>query len=91
MLVSIIDLSQSGRPDSNRRMSAWKADALPLGDARVGMFILPAVKASGKSTTPHGHGFLKVVNIPRQAGQKPGRYGQQTICEPEPHCESQLA
>jgi hypothetical protein len=25
---------QSGRPDSNRRMSAWKADALPLGDAR---------------------------------------------------------
>ncbi len=24
----------SGRPDSNRRISAWKADALPLGDAR---------------------------------------------------------
>ena len=26
---------KSGRPDSNRRMSAWKADALPLGDARI--------------------------------------------------------
>jgi hypothetical protein len=25
----------SGRWDSNPRMSAWKADALPLGDARL--------------------------------------------------------
>src|SRR5688572_33136391 len=27
--------SQSGRWDSNPRISAWKADALPLGDSRV--------------------------------------------------------
>ena len=26
---------KSGRRDSNSRMSAWKADALPLGDARI--------------------------------------------------------
>ena len=26
---------QSGRRDSNPRMSAWKADALPLGDSRI--------------------------------------------------------
>ncbi len=26
---------KSGRPDSNSRISAWKADALPLGDARI--------------------------------------------------------
>ena len=26
---------KSGRPDSNRRMLAWKANALPLGDARA--------------------------------------------------------
>ncbi len=29
----------SGRSDSNRRVLAWKANALPLGDARVA-FIL---------------------------------------------------
>jgi hypothetical protein len=28
-------LLQSGRRDSNPRISAWKADALPLGDSRV--------------------------------------------------------
>ena len=26
---------QSGQRDSNPRISAWKADALPLGDARI--------------------------------------------------------
>ena len=28
-------LYQSGRRDSNPRISAWKADALPLGDSRM--------------------------------------------------------
>ena len=28
-------MNQSGRRDSNPRISAWKADALPLGDSRV--------------------------------------------------------
>src|ERR1043165_5446849 len=27
--------NQSGRRDSNPRISAWKADALPLGDSRM--------------------------------------------------------
>ncbi len=31
---------KSGRRDSNPRMSAWKADALPLGDSRVHIVIL---------------------------------------------------
>ena len=31
---------KSGRWDSNPRMSAWKADALPLGDARIKSFYI---------------------------------------------------
>ncbi len=29
---------QSGRRDSNPRISAWKADALPLGDSRMNRY-----------------------------------------------------
>jgi predicted nucleotidyltransferase component of viral defense system len=32
---------ESGRRDSNPRISAWKADALPLGDSRLTSMILP--------------------------------------------------
>jgi hypothetical protein len=34
-LPDIWDSPLSGRRDSDPRMSAWKADALPLGDARM--------------------------------------------------------
>ena len=33
--ASIAIVTESGRRDSDPRISAWKADALPLGDARV--------------------------------------------------------
>lgn len=34
-------LARSGRRDSNPRISAWKADALPLGDSRQGSGFYP--------------------------------------------------
>src|SRR5512133_3858721 len=37
------DTLKSGRWDSNPRISAWKADALPLGDSRVQKLYLRAV------------------------------------------------
>ena len=39
--VLIADCYLSGRRDSNPRISAWKADALPLGHARIRTTILP--------------------------------------------------
>ena len=41
--------SQSGRWDSNPRMSAWKADALPLGDSRTGDYNSTATVVDGQA------------------------------------------
>ena len=39
----------SGRSDSNRRMLAWKANALPLGDARVAFILADSLWLSNYS------------------------------------------
>ena len=39
----------SGQRDSNPRMSAWEADALPLGDARMGLDSTTAIGAAARS------------------------------------------
>ena len=39
---------KSGRWDSNPRISAWKADALPLGDARVVLRLYTATPRSSR-------------------------------------------
>ncbi len=43
-------LKRSGRRDSNPRISAWKADALPLGDARVGLIFY---RQDGRQSSNH--------------------------------------
>src|SRR5215208_2502982 len=56
--------SKSGRRDSNPRISAWKADALPLGDSRV----------RSKFYHNHGHGYYaepRVTNRLKRANQSP--------------------
>ena len=40
---------KSGRSDSNRRMLAWKANALPLGDARVAFILADSLWLSNYS------------------------------------------
>lgn len=45
----------SGQRDSNPRMSAWEADALPLGDARVLLSIARTVKEGKVPICPLSH------------------------------------
>jgi hypothetical protein len=55
----------SGRPDSNRRMSAWKADALPLGDARVCLdFNARAAGGQERLLRAPSNGSFKELAIP---------------------------
>ena len=42
-------IAWSGQRDSNPRMSAWEADALPLGDARMGFNSTTAIGAAARS------------------------------------------
>ena len=54
----------SGRRDSNPRISAWKADALPLGDSRAPIIVpLAASKVKEKRSRGAAPGISNVIKL----------------------------
>lgn len=54
---------ESGRRDSNPRISAWKADALPLGHARICIMILIGACAVVKESRPKSDDPIPIPDI----------------------------